>query len=124
MTLFHELFPHFLSEGRLFLARPPLFRVALADSSYVYVHTERELQATLKRTRRTGDHVTRFKGLGEMNADQLRETVFEPSTRRLLQISMENAATVAETVNLLMGSHPGDRRVWLEDAARDVEVEV
>ena len=124
VTLFHELFPRFLSEGRLFLARPPLFRVALPDSSYVYVHTERELQATLKRTRRTGDHVTRFKGLGEMNADQLRETVFEPSTRRLLQISMEDAALVAETVNLLMGSQAGARRVWLEDAARDVEVEV
>jgi DNA gyrase/topoisomerase IV subunit B len=124
VTLFHELFPRFLSEGRLFLARPPLYRVALPDSSYVYVHSDRELQATLKRTRRTGEHVTRFKGLGEMNADQLRETVFEPSTRRLLQISMEDAALVAETVNLLMGSQAGARRSWLEGAARDVEVEV
>jgi DNA gyrase/topoisomerase IV subunit B len=59
-----------------------------------------------------------------MNADQLRETVFEPGTRRLLQISMEDAALVAETVNLLMGSQAGARRIWLEGAARDVEVEV
>jgi DNA gyrase subunit B len=124
VTLFHELFPRFLAEGRVFLARPPLFRVALADASYVYVHTERELAATLRRTKRTGDHVTRFKGLGEMNADQLRETVFDPATRRLLQVSMEDAALVADTVNLLMGSQAGARRVWLEEAAADVEVEV
>ena len=124
VTLFHEVFPTFLREGRVFLARPPLFRVALADGSYVYVHTQQELAATLRRTKRTGEHVTRFKGLGEMNADQLRETVFDPATRQLLQLSVEDAAQVAETVNLLMGSQAGARRGWLEEAAQDIEVEV
>ncbi len=124
VTLFHELFPRVLAEGRVFLARPPLFRVALADGSYVYVHSEDELRATLRRTKRTGDHVTRFKGLGEMNPEQLRETVFDPATRQLLQVSVEDAALVADTVNLLMGSQAGARRDWLEESAGDVEVQV
>jgi DNA gyrase subunit B len=124
ITLFHELFPRLLAEGRVFLARPPLFRVALADGSYVYCMTEREREATLRTKRRTGEHVTRFKGLGEMNPEQLAETVFTPATRSLLQVTLEDAAHVAETVKLLMGSDAGPRRVWLEDRARDAEVEV
>ena len=91
ITLFHELFPRLLAEGRVFLAQPPLFRISLSDGTYVYVGTEDELRQTLKARRRTGEHVTRFKGLGEMNPDQLRETVFDPATRRLLQVTFEDA---------------------------------
>ncbi len=122
ITLFHELFPSLLHSGRLFVARPPLFRIALKDGAAVYVHTEEELKQTLKETKRTGDHVTRFKGLGEMNPDQLRETVFDPATRRLLQVTIENAAEAAETVDLVMGAHAAPRRAWLEEAAGDAEV--
>ena len=78
----------------------------------------------LKRTKRTGDHVTRFKGLGEMNPDQLRETAFDPTTRQLLQVGVEDAAHVAETVSLLMGNDPSARRSWLEGVAPDAEVAV
>ncbi|MGA0122925.1 MAG: toprim domain-containing protein, partial [Gaiellales bacterium] len=122
LTLFHELFPALLQGGRVFLARPPLFRIALKDGSAVYVHTDEELKAQLKAHKRTGDHVTRFKGLGEMNPEQLRETVFDPATRRLLQVSMEDAAEAANTVELVMGSNPAPRRAWLEEAAGDAEV--
>jgi DNA gyrase subunit B len=124
ITLFHELFPRLLAEGRVFLAHPPLFRVSLSDGTYVYVGTEEELRQTLKARRRTGEHVTRFKGLGEMNPDQLRETVFDPATRRLLQVTFEDAAQVADTVKLLMGSDAQGRRGWLEEAAPDAEVDV
>ena len=123
ITLFHELFPDLLAGGRIFLARPPLFRIALKDGA-MYVHTEEELKEALKATKRTGDHVTRFKGLGEMNPDQLRETVFDPATRRLLQISIEDAAEAAKTVDLVMGSNPAPRRAWLEETAGDAEVMV
>jgi DNA gyrase subunit B len=122
LTLFHELFPHLLAGGRVFLARPPLFRIALADGSALYVHTDDELKAALKKAKRTGDHVTRFKGLGEMNPEQLRETVFDPATRRLLQVSVEDAAEAAKTVDLVMGPNPAPRREWLEEAAPDAEV--
>ena len=124
VTIFHELFPRLLREGRLFLARPPLFRVAQSDGSSAYAWTEDELRAVLKRTKRTGDHVTRFKGLGEMNPDQLRETAFDPVTRQLLQVGVEDAAHVAETVSLLMGNDPSARRTWLEGVAPDAEVVV
>jgi DNA gyrase subunit B len=124
ITLFHELFPRLLAEGRLLLARPPLFRVALADGSYAYAQTEPEMQATLRQRRRTGEHVTRFKGLGEMNPAQLRETVFDPATRRLIQVTLEDAAHVAKTVRLLMGSDAAARRSWLEASGRDAEVDV
>jgi DNA gyrase subunit B len=124
ITLFHELFPRLLAEGRVFLADPPLYRVSLSDGTYVYVGTEDELRQTLKARRRSGEHVTRFKGLGEMNPDQLRETVFDPSSRRLLQVTFEDAVQVAETVKLLMGSDAQGRRGWLEEAAPDAEVDV
>ncbi len=124
ITLFHELFPRLLAEGRVFLADPPLYRVSLADGTYVYVGTDDELRQTLKARRRTGEHVTRFKGLGEMNPDQLRETVFDPSSRRLLQVTFEDALQVAETVKLLMGNDAHGRRGWLEEAAPDAEVDV
>jgi len=122
ITLFHELFPDLLAGGRVFLARPPLFRISLKDGSAVYVHTEDELKAALKSTKRTGEHVTRFKGLGEMNPDQLRETVFDPTSRRIQQISIEDATEAAKTVDLVMGSNPAPRRLWLEEAAADSEV--
>jgi DNA gyrase subunit B len=124
ITLFHELFPRLLAEGRVFLARPPLYRVALADGTYVYVESDTELQRTLQTRRRSGDHVTRFKGLGEMNPDQLRETVFDPATRSLVQVTLEDAAHVGSTVRLLMGNDAAPRRVWLEDAATGSEVDV
>jgi DNA gyrase subunit B len=122
LTLFHELFPALLKGGRVFLARPPLFRVALKDGSAVYVHDDAELKAALKQHKRTGEHVTRFKGLGEMNPEQLRETVFDPATRRLLQVSMEDATEAAKTIELVMGSNPAPRRAWLEESAGDAEV--
>ncbi len=124
ITLFHELFPRIIAEGRLFLAQPPLFRISLADGTYVYVNTEEERERVLRARRRTGEHVTRFKGLGEMNPDQLRETVFDPTTRSILQVTLDDAAHVAETVKLLMGGDAGPRRTWLEEAAADVEVDV
>jgi DNA gyrase/topoisomerase IV subunit B len=96
----------------------------LADGSSEYGWTDDELRGILKRTRRTGDHVTRFKGLGEMNPEQLRETAFDPATRQLVQVSVEDAAHVAETVSLLMGNDPSARRKWLEGVAPDSEVAV
>ena len=98
--------------------------VSLRDGTYVYVQDEGELRATLKKHGRTGEHVTRFKGLGEMNPSQLRETVFAPATRSLLQVTIEDAAEAAETVQLVMGNDPSRRRAWLEEAARDAEVTV
>ena len=96
----------------------------VTDGTYVYVNSEAELRQTLRRHRRTGDHVNRFKGLGEMNPSQLRETVFDPETRHLQQVSVEDAAQVADTVKLLMGNDAAARREWIEEAAPDVEVQV
>ncbi len=124
ITLFHELFPRLLAERRVFVARPPLFRVALVDGTYIYCRDERDLATTLRQRKRTGEHVTRFKGLGEMNPSQLRETVFAPATRTLEQITIEDAAHVADTVATLMGSDPSGRRSILEEQARRVEVQV
>ena len=89
----------------MFLARPPLYRVvALRRLVRLRLDARTSCARRSSATRRTGEHVTRFKGLGEMNPDQLRETVFDPATRRLLQVTFEDAAHVAETVKLLMGN--------------------
>ena len=124
ITLFHELFPRLIAEGRVFLARPPLFRIALADGTYLYAGSDEERERIVRQKRRSGNDVQRFKGLGEMNPDQLRETVFDHATRAIAQVTLDDAAHVAETVKLLMGTDAAPRRSWLEEAAADVEVEV
>lgn len=117
LTLFAEVFPQLLQQGRVFLAQPPLFKVNLdaRGDRVAYAHSDAERAALVKRHRRSGADVTRFKGLGEMNAEHLAETCFAPETRKLLQVTVQDLAAAHETLNLIMGSRPEPRRAWLED---------
>jgi DNA gyrase subunit B len=123
LTLFYELFPQLLQEGRVFLARPPLYKIKLnaAGDKFLYAADDEERAALLKRYNRSGEDVSRFKGLGEMNPEDLARTCFDPRTRSLLQVTVEDAAEAQETVNLLMGRRAELRRAWLEDVGLDEE---
>jgi DNA gyrase subunit B len=117
LAIFYELFPDILKEGRVFLAKPPLYKITLdaKGAKWVYAYTDQERELIVKKHKRSGDDISRFKGLGEMNAEQLAETVMVPETRAILQVTIEDAQEVANTMNLIMGSSPERRKRWLEE---------
>jgi DNA gyrase subunit B len=125
LGMFHELFPSLVAEGRIFVARPPLFKIDLdtKGETFVYAYDETQRSALVARHKRKGDDVSRFKGLGEMPWQHLRSTCFDPTTRKLQQVTVEDIAEAAQTLNLIMGNGPaaaGKRRSWLEEVGLEV----
>ncbi len=125
-ALFLQHFPALVAAGHVFVAMPPLFRIDLGKQVF-YALDEEEKRILLekiereKAERKKGSagvvNVTRFKGLGEMNPSQLRESTVHPDTRRLVQLTVEedNTATHALMDMLLARKRAGDRKAWLED---------
>ncbi|HCB30436.1 MAG TPA: DNA topoisomerase IV subunit B, partial [Acinetobacter lwoffii] len=113
-ALFVKHFPTLVEEGHLFVAMPPLFRID--DNKDVhYALDEDELNSILKKCKTKNPQITRFKGLGEMNASQLRETTLDPNTRRLVQLDLDDAHHTAGLLDkLLAKKRASDRKDWLE----------
>lgn len=125
LAMLYELFPSMLAEGRVFLARPPLFKINLdaKGEKFVYAYDEAERSQLVKRHNRKGDDVGRFKGLGEMPWEHLKSTCFDPTTRKLQQVAMEDLTESAETLSLIMGNGPvaaSKRKNWLEEVGLEV----
>ena len=120
-----RLFPDFVKEGRLFIARPPLYKINLDNrgDTFVYAYSDEERAAVMKKHKRSGQDISRFKGLGEMDGAQLEETVMERKTRQLYQVTLEDVAEVEDTMNLILGNSAARRKEWLEsgDATRYLE---
>ncbi|MFO1506124.1 MAG: DNA topoisomerase IV subunit B [Lysobacterales bacterium] len=117
-ALFLRHFPMLVREGHVFVAMPPLFRVD-AGKQVFYCLDDVERDATLERIRRDrikgAVSVTRFKGLGEMNPSQLRESAMAPDTRRLVQLTVGANDGAAAVMDLLLSKkRAGDRKEWLE----------
>jgi DNA gyrase subunit B len=116
MTMFHEFFDRLVREGRVFLAKPPLFRVSYLDKGKrksAYAWTIEERQQLMKK--HSGAKAMRFKGLGEMEADELKETCLDPATRQLMQVVIEDALDAQKALTLLMGKNVEPRKVWFEE---------
>ncbi|OIJ38724.1 MULTISPECIES: DNA topoisomerase IV subunit B [Acinetobacter] len=113
-ALFVKHFPTLVEEGHLYVAMPPLFRID--DNKDVhYALDEEELNSILKKCKTKNPQITRFKGLGEMNASQLRETTLDPNTRRLVQLDLDDAHHTAGLLDkLLAKKRASDRKDWLE----------
>ncbi len=137
LTLFYRHFPSLIEQGHVYIVQPPLFRVDVPKTrtkpaKNIYCLDDKELTRTLAKLKKDGFSedklvVSRFKGLGEMMDDQLRETAFEPDTRRLLPVTMGDVARGAtdEVMSLLMAKgEAAGRRVWMELHGDDVEVDV
>jgi topoisomerase IV subunit B len=117
-ALFLKHFPALVSSGHVFVAMPPLFRVDIGKQVF-YALDEEEKRLLLERIEREkirGQvNVTRFKGLGEMNPSQLRESTVHPDTRRLVQLTCEDAAETSSLMDMLLSKkRAGDRKSWLE----------
>jgi topoisomerase IV subunit B len=112
--------------GHVYIAMPPLYRIDLGKEKY-YALDEAERDGILERLtaqkKRGTPQVTRFKGLGEMNPGQLRETTMDPNTRRLVQLTLENFEHTAEVMDMLLAKkRASDRKSWLEDKGNLAEV--
>jgi topoisomerase-4 subunit B len=117
-ALFLKHFPALVSAGNIFVAMPPLFRVDVGKQVF-YALDEEEKRLLLERIEREKlkgtVHVTRFKGLGEMNPSQLRESTIHPDTRRLVQLTIDDDAETRSLMDMLLAKkRAGDRKAWLE----------
>lgn len=137
LTLFLKHFPQLVERGHIFVARPPLFRVDVNASGKrparkIYALDEGELTHVLDKLKQEGLResawsISRFKGLGEMSAEQLWETTLNPDTRRLAAVGYRGVDSLdtAKRFNLLMGrGEAASRRAWLEEKGHEVEVDV
>ncbi|NUR09509.1 MAG: type IIA DNA topoisomerase subunit B [Nocardioidaceae bacterium] len=131
-TLFFKYMPELITQGRVFSAVPPLHRIELSNpkrgmDKYVYTYSDVELQRKLAELSKKGvrwkDPVQRYKGLGEMDADQLAETTMDPRRRTLRRLTVDDAEVAASVFELLMGSEVAPRKDFLVQGAYEVDAD-
>ena len=121
LTFFFRYCPQLIENGNVYIAVSPLFRIRKGKDTYVY--SEEELKKTLEKLGGKAD-VQRFKGLGEMNSEQLWDTTMNPKTRILKRVTIEDAVLADETFSMLMGDEVGPRREFIQKNAHIAEVDI
>jgi len=119
LTFFFRYMPELIDEGYLYIAQPPLHRIKKGKKEK-YVLSDSEKDTIVEEWGKTAE-ISRFKGLGEMNPIQLRETVMDPSNRTLLQVTRENIIEAERMFVTLMGEEVKPRRDFIETHALEVE---
>ncbi|MEE1314908.1 MAG: DNA gyrase subunit B [Faecalimonas sp.] len=123
LTLFYRFMPELIFEGHVYIAMPPLYKAMPKNGDEEYLYDDRELEKYRKR--QTGPFtLQRYKGLGEMDADQLWETTLNPDTRLMKRVEIEDARMASAVTEMLMGSEVPPRRAFIYENATEAELDV
>ena len=123
LTLFYRFMPELIYEGHVYVAMPPLYKVIPSKGPEEYLYDDAALEK-FRRTHTGSFTLQRYKGLGEMDAEQLWETTLNPETRMMKRVEIEDARMASDVTEILMGSDVPPRKAFIYEHARDAELDV
>ena len=123
LTLFYRFMPELIYEGHVYIAMPPLYKAIPSRGQEEYLYDDKAL-ARYRKTHKGNFILQRYKGLGEMDPDQLWETTLNPETRRMKLVEIEDARMASEVTEILMGTEVPPRKAFIYEHAEDAELDI
>jgi len=122
LALFYRYMRHLLEDGRIYIAMPPLYRIAVSGEKPAYLYSDEELKEKLAAIEGKKYEIQRYKGLGEMNPEQLWVTTMNPETRKIIKVRIEDAEEADNLFEILMGKDPEERRGYIMRHAKQLSL--
>ena len=123
LTLFYRFMPDLIYEGHVYIAMPPLYKAIPSKGAEEYLYDDKALER-YRKTHKGSFILQRYKGLGEMDPDQLWETTLDPATRILKRVEIEDGRMASDVTEMLMGTEVPPRKAFIYEHAQDAELDV